>query len=170
MGMASGEAVETIKEFSMMPAADSLFPAMSAKSDGAPPSANFLLQLPGALEALWFGIGVLQVMLSLRIICMMAGFSKTPFLWFLYGITGLLTTPLRDAVPMTPPLIGGTQFDIAGIVTMAILAVFGWGATIAYMYFELERTWKVPPYVAALGRTLSAQLFRDRNAEVARSL
>lgn len=98
--------------------------------------------LPEPLDAVWYGVGVIEMLLGLRTICSLIGATETPFVWFLYSITGLIANPFRDIFNAVPPL-RGANFDVAAVAAMASLLIFAWVVTAVFLRrTEASRTFE----------------------------
>lgn len=86
------------------------------------------------IEAIWYIVGVGEVMLALRILFHLFGARLNPFTLFLYGITSPLVAPFLGT--FRSPQLNGGYLDTSAIVAMVIIGIFAWGLVELLWFFR----------------------------------
>jgi uncharacterized membrane protein len=75
---------------------------------------------------MWTVMAILEIFLGLRFLLKLIGANPASgFAWFIYGISGLFTTPFTDLVSTW--YSGETIIEVTTLIAMAIYALFFWG-------------------------------------------
>ncbi|MDQ6772758.1 MAG: YggT family protein [Candidatus Dormibacteraeota bacterium] len=83
-----------------------------------------------AVQALWFLVGLVDVLLAIRFFLKLLGASTaSAFVTFLYGITAPLIAPFQGI--FGTPAAGGSIVEPATLVAIVVYSLIGWG--IAYL-------------------------------------
>ena len=77
-------------------------------------------------QVIWYVLGVMETLLLFRFIFKLLGANPgTPFVRFLYSISGIFLTPFRAIFPTTT--VEGSIFEGSTLVAMAIYVVIAYG-------------------------------------------
>lgn len=79
-----------------------------------------------AMQLIWLGVAVLEVLIGLRIVLkLFAANPENAMASLLYGITDLFLFPFAGLMPT--PASGGMVLEISSVVAMVVYALIGWG-------------------------------------------
>jgi len=79
---------------------------------------------------IWYILGIVEVLLGLRFVLKLFGANTaSPFVTFIYSVTGVLTAPFDSIFGVTQATAGQTHsvFEPSILVAAAIYALIGWG-------------------------------------------
>jgi hypothetical protein len=80
-----------------------------------------------AMQLIWLGLGILEVLIGLRIIFkLIAANSGNPLASLLYGFTNLFLFPFAGLLPT--PTSGGMVLEISSLIAMVVYALLAWAA------------------------------------------
>lgn len=79
-----------------------------------------------AMQLIWLGLGVLEVLIGLRVIFKLIAVNPdNPLARFLYGLTDLFLFPFAGLA--ATPSSGGSVLEISSLIAMVIYALLAWG-------------------------------------------
>lgn len=79
-----------------------------------------------ATQWIWFGLGVLEVLIGLRVMLkLIAANPASPFAAFIYNISGIFLLPFAGLVGT--PAVGGMVLETSSIIAMLVYALLAWG-------------------------------------------
>jgi hypothetical protein len=80
-----------------------------------------------AMQLIWLGLGILEVLIGLRIIFkLIAANPGNPLASLLYGFTNLFLFPFAGLLPT--PTSGGMDLEISSLIAMVFYALLAWAA------------------------------------------
>ncbi len=79
-----------------------------------------------AMQLIWLGLGVLEVLIGLRVIFKLIAVNPdNPLARFLYGLTDLFLFPFAGLA--ATPSSGGSVLEISSLIAMVVYALLAWG-------------------------------------------
>lgn len=90
------------------------------------PAERQLASVERAKRGVWFVIAVIVALIGLRFVLLALGANPTNgFANFIYGLSGIFVAPFRGLFGREPAA-GGSYFETASLVAMAVYLLLGW--------------------------------------------